>query len=233
MSRKKPNKRKTVTRTKTYDYHYPSSKFYTSGRTKSVVVKGKDGTVKRTKDVQKSYSNKYGDGNPYLAAKGRTPALVKKTRKKKDGTTVTKTISRRGTKNNLKYESGYGVSGSVDKSKRKVTKQRQRNVTDRGTMAPFGTASSKRRKVTKTKATSSKKATKEVVITGKDGTVKRSKNVYKSPSKSYGPTLVTKSKKNKDGTITTKDIERSGIKRKVTSTKRDFPLPPTTDEMFK
>lgn len=226
-------KRKTVTRTKTSGYHHPSGKFYTSGRTKSVVVRGKDGTVKRTKNVQKSYSNKYGDGDVNLAAKGRTPALVTKTRKKKDGTTVTKKISRRGTENNLKYESGYGVSGSVDKSKRKVTKQRQRNVTDRGNMTPFGTASSKRRKVTKTEATSNKKATKEVVITGKDGTVKRSKNVFKSPSKSYGATSVIKSKKNKDGTITNKNISRRGIKRKVTNTTRDFPLPETKDNMFK
>ena len=225
-------KRKTVTRTKTRDYHSPSSKFYTSGRTKSVVVKGKDGTVKRTKNVQKSYSNKYGDGDVNLAAKGRTPALVTKTRKKKDGTTVTKTISRRGTKNNLKYESGYGVSGSVDKSKRKVTKQIQSNVNDRGALSPKGAVGSKKRTVTKTKATPTKKATKSVVVKGKDGTVKKTKDVFKSPSKSYGPTYVSKSKKNKDGTITNKDISRGILKRDVRKT-RDFPLPPTTDEMFK
>ena len=225
-------KRKTVTRTKTTDYHVPKGKFYTSGRTKSVVVKGKDGKVKRTKNVQKSYSNKYGGGDLNLAAKGRTPALVTKTRKKKDGTTVTKKISRRGTENNLKYESGYGVSGSVDKSKRKVTKQIQRNVTDRGTSSPQGTVGAKKRKVTKTKATPTKKATKSVVVKGKDGTVKKTKNVYKSPSKSYGPTYVSKSKKNKDGTITNKDIVKGKKGREVRIT-RDFPLPETKDNMFK
>ncbi len=226
-------KRKTVTRTKTTDYHSPSGKFYTSGRTKSVVVKRKDGTVKRTKNVQKSYSNKYGGGDVNLAAKGRTPALVTKTRKKKDGTTVTKKISRRGTSNNLKYESGYGVSGSVDKSKRKVTKQRQSNVTDRGTLSPQGTVGAKKRKVTKTKGTSSSKPTKLVVVKGKDGTVKRSKHIVKSPSKElYGPSYVSKSKKNKDGTITNKSIVKGKEGREVRII-RDFPLPETKDNMFK
>ncbi len=91
----------------------------------------------------------------------------------------------------------------------------------------------KRKTVTRTKGDMYTKSTKSVVVRGKDGTVKKTKDVYKSPSKSYGPTLVTKSKKNKDGTITTKNIERSGIKRKVTNTTRDFPLPPTSDKMFK
>jgi hypothetical protein len=110
----------------------------------------------------------------------------------------------------------------------------------------------KRKTVTRTKGDMYTKSTKSVVVRGKDGTVKKTKDVYYSP-KSYGPTLVTKSKKNKDGTITTKNIERSGIKRKVTDkttdspikTKkqlptgsiiikgRDIPLPPTSDKMFK
>lgn len=111
----------------------------------------------------------------------------------------------------------------------------------------------KKRTVTKTKGDKYTKSTKSVVVTGKDGTLIKTKNVYKSPSKSYGPTLVTKSKKNKDGTITTKKIERSGIKRKVTDKttvypkkkqlpkvtgsiiikNRDIPLPPTSDKYFK
>ncbi len=215
-------KRKTVTRTKETDDRRA---------TKKVVVRGKDGKVKRTKNVQKSFSNK--DNTRYQpAAKGRTPALVTKTKKKKDGTTVTKKISRRGTSNNLKYDIGYENVGSVDKSKRKVTKQRQSNVKDRGNFSPQGAVGAKKRKVTKTKATPNKKATKSVVVRGKDGTVKKTKDVFKSPSKSYGPTLVNKSKKNKDGTITNKNISRRGIKRKVSKT-RDFPLPETTDNMFK
>ncbi len=227
-------KRRTVTRNKTHDYHHPSGKFYTSGGTKSVVIRGKDGKVKRTKNVEKSYSNKYGlVGDARLAAKGRTPALVTKTKKKKDGTTVTKKISRRGTSNNLKYDHIDGVYGSVDKSKRKVTKQRQRNVTDRGTFSPQGTVGAKKRKVTKTKGTSSSKPTKLVVVKGKDGTVKRSKHIVKSPSKElYGPSYVSKSKKNKDGTITNKDIVKGKGGREVRKT-RDFPLPETKDNMFK
>jgi hypothetical protein len=222
-------KKRTVTRTKTYDYHSPKGKFFTSGGTKSVVVKGKDGKVKRTKDVQKSYSNKYGKPDAVqLAAKGRTPALVTKTRKKKDGTTVTKKISRRGTSNNQKWDHIDGVRGSVDKSKRKVTKQIQDYVTDRGTLSPLGNVGAKKRTVTKTKAAEGKKATKLVVVKGKDGKVKKSKHVVKSPSKkSLGPTYVSKSKKNKDGTITNKDIVKFKEGREVRKI-RDFPLPPTT-----
>ena len=216
-------KRKTVTRTKETDERRA---------TKKVVVRGKDGEVKRTKNVQKSFSNK--DNTRYQpAAKGRTPALVTKTREKKDGTTVTKNISRRGTSNNLKYDIGYDNVGSVDKSKRKVTKQIQSNVKSRGAFSPQGAVGAKKRKVTKTKGDKYTKATKKVVVKGKDGTVKKTKDVFKSPSKiSYGPTYVSKSKKNKDGTITNKNISRGILERKVEKT-RDFPLPETKDNMFK
>jgi|TARA_R110002153_G_C13114031_1_gene477997 hypothetical protein len=197
-------KRRTVTKTKAG---------IRDRATKKVVVRGKDGAVKRTKYVEKGFNNK-------------EPTRVTKSKKNKDGTTTTKKISRRGTDNTLQMYGGKVVGGSVTKAKRKVTKQRQTNVTNRGTGSPQGAVGAKKRTVTKTKAEPYKKATKKVVVRGKDGKVTKTKKVFKTPSKSYGPTYVDKSKKNKDGTITNKQIFRSGIKRKVLKT-RDFPLPPS------
>tara|TARA_R110000772_G_scaffold212484_1_gene323050 strand:+ start:45 stop:698 length:654 start_codon:yes stop_codon:yes gene_type:complete len=210
-------KRRTVTKTK--------GKIFDRA-TKKVVVRGKDGAVKRTKSVEKGFNNKeYAYYNGGAPSRGNEPTRVTKTKKNKDGTTTTKKISRRGTDNTLRMYGGKVVGGSVTKAKRKVTKQRQTNVTNRGTGSPQGAVGAKKRTVTKTKATPTKKATKSVVVKGKDGKVKKTKKVFKTPSKSYGPTYVDKSKKNKDGTITNKTISRSGIKRKVRKT-RDFPLPP-------